>query len=133
MVISKNDVISWLMDGARAAKEPITLSDISSRILLVSFGAIHTSSAVSVYAGETCNMTRILIYSFLSVKTFTAALFQLCLSPENAKELREEIESVIKEDGWTKDALSKMHKLDSYFRESQRVHFLSTRESFSKV
>ncbi|KJA21005.1 hypothetical protein HYPSUDRAFT_166348 [Hypholoma sublateritium FD-334 SS-4] len=98
-----NDVISWLMDGARAAKEPITLSDISSRVLLVSFGAIHTSSA-----------------------TFTAALFQLCLSPENAKELREEVESVIKEEGWTKDALSKMHKLDSYFRESQRVHFLST-------
>ncbi|KAF8187146.1 cytochrome P450 [Pholiota molesta] len=98
-----NDVISWLMDGARAAKQPITISDISSRILLVSFGAIHTSSA-----------------------TFTAALYQLCLSPENARELREEIEAVVKEEGWTKDGLSKMYKLDSYFRESQRIHFLST-------
>ena len=48
----KNDVISWLMDGARAAKEPITLSDISSRILLVSFGAIHTSSAVSYLCAD---------------------------------------------------------------------------------
>lgn len=32
----------------------------------------------------------------------------------------------MKEEGWTKDGLSKMYKLDSYFRESQRVHFLST-------
>ena len=40
------------MDGARAAKEPITLSDISSRILLVSFGAIHTSSAVSYLCAD---------------------------------------------------------------------------------
>lgn len=35
---------------------------------------------------------------------------------------------MVNEEGWTKDALSKMHKLDSYFRESQRVHFLSTRK-----
>ncbi|KAF9476797.1 cytochrome P450 [Pholiota conissans] len=98
-----NDIISWLMDGAKAAKQPITVSDISSRILLVSFGAIHTSSA-----------------------TFTSALYQLCLSPENAQELRQEIEAVVNEEGWTKDSVSKMYKLDSYFRESQRVHFLST-------
>ena len=75
----------------------------------------------------------ILIFFFFSGKTFTAALFQLCLSPENAQELREEVEAVTKAEGWTKDALLKMHKLDSYFRESQRVHFLSTRESLSFV
>lgn len=46
-ILLQNDIISWLMDGARAAKQPVTISDISSRILLVSFGAIHTSSAVS--------------------------------------------------------------------------------------
>jgi hypothetical protein len=36
----------------------------------------------------------------------------------------------VKEEGWTKDGLSKMYKLDSYFRESQRIHFLSTRKDF---
>ncbi|KAF8967505.1 cytochrome P450 [Flammula alnicola] len=98
-----NDLISWLMDGAKAANEKITVADISSRMLFVSFGAIHTSSI-----------------------TFTAALYALCLKPQDAKDLREEVQTIVKEEGWTKDAFSKMHRLDSFFRESQRMHFMSS-------
>ena len=40
--------------------------------------------------------------------------------PECIPTLREEIESVIAEDGWSKAAMGKMWKLDSLFRESMR-------------
>ena len=40
--------------------------------------------------------------------------------PECISTLREEIESVIAEDGWSKAAMGKMWKLDSLFRESMR-------------
>jgi len=36
------------MDGARAAGEPITVSDLATRIIFISFAAIHTSSAVCI-------------------------------------------------------------------------------------
>ncbi|KAF8961328.1 cytochrome P450, partial [Flammula alnicola] len=97
-----NDLIAWLMDAARAAGEEIMAADLSSRVLFISFGAIHTSSAA-----------------------FTAALYQLCLSPQDAQELREEVERVVSHEGWSKAALGKMHKVDSYLRESQRIHFMS--------
>ena len=42
--------------------------------------------------------------------------------PECIPSLREEIESVIATDGWTKAALGKMWKLDSLFRESLRYN-----------
>ena len=48
--------------------------------------------------------------------------------PDRIQELREEIESVIATDGWTKVAMSKMLKLDSVMKESMRIHAaLSTR------
>jgi hypothetical protein len=35
--------------------------------------------------------------------------------------MREEIQTVIEEEGWTKSALIKMRKVDSFIRESQRL------------
>jgi hypothetical protein len=35
--------------------------------------------------------------------------------------MREEAARVIKEEGWSKAALNKMHKIDSFLRESQRL------------
>ena len=40
--------------------------------------------------------------------------------PKCVPALREEIEAIIAEDGWTKAAMGKMWKLDSLFRESIR-------------
>ncbi len=36
--------------------------------------------------------------------------------------MREEVEAAIREDGWTKSAIDKLRKVDSFLRESQRMH-----------
>lgn len=41
--------------------------------------------------------------------------------------MREEVQRVIAEDGWTKTAIGKMHKVDSFLRESQRLHIVEPR------
>ena len=41
--------------------------------------------------------------------------------PRDHRPLREEAERVIAEEGWSKASLSKMHKIDSFIRESQRM------------
>jgi hypothetical protein len=49
-------------------------------------------------------------------------LFNLAAHSSYIKPLREEISSILKEDGWNKIALEKMRKLDSFIKESQRVN-----------
>jgi cytochrome P450 len=39
--------------------------------------------------------------------------------------LREEVEEVVKSEGWTKTGLDQMHKIDSFIKESQRLTPLS--------
>ncbi|KAJ6568484.1 cytochrome P450 [Mycena capillaripes] len=50
----------------------------------------------------------------------TTAMYDLTAYPQHIEPMREEAERVIKEEGWTKAALAKMHKIDSFIRESQR-------------
>jgi hypothetical protein len=45
--------------------------------------------------------------------------------PSYVPELREEIESVINEEGLSKASYGKMWKLDSFLKESQRLHGLA--------
>ena len=47
-------------------------------------------------------------------------MFYLAAHPEWQKPLREEAEAVTKAEGWTKDSVNKMVKVDSFLRESQR-------------
>ena len=57
------------------------------------------------------------------------ALFALCEHPEYITILREEVKAAVEEDaGWKKSTLSKLRKLDSFLRESQRMHPPSIRE-----
>ena len=42
--------------------------------------------------------------------------------------LREEVEEVVKSEGWTKAGLDQMHKIDSFIKESQRLNPLGTRK-----
>ena len=39
------------------------------------------------------------------------------------------MESIVREDGWTKTALRKMRKVDSFMKESQRYNGLGARKS----
>ncbi|ETW81028.1 cytochrome P450 monooxygenase 51 [Heterobasidion irregulare TC 32-1] len=90
-----NDMLMWLMEEARGDEQ--STRNLALRILTVNFAAIHTSSM-----------------------SFTHALYPLAANPEYARILREEVESVVATDGWTKLAMGKMHKVDSFLRESQR-------------
>ncbi|KAK7442710.1 hypothetical protein VKT23_015956 [Stygiomarasmius scandens] len=93
-----NDLISWLLD--EAPKEELrSVDEILIRILHTNLGAIHTTSMA-----------------------FTNILYHLCVqSPEVINILREEIESVIEEYGWTKDAMSRLRRTDSFIKEVARM------------
>ncbi|EJD07461.1 cytochrome P450 [Fomitiporia mediterranea MF3/22] len=92
------DMISWLIDEAPKNRN---IRDLTMRILHINFAAIHSSSS-----------------------SFTHALFHLAAEPQYIPPLREEIEQVIKEEGWSKVAMTKLWKLDSFMKESQRINGL---------
>ncbi|PBK90215.1 cytochrome P450 [Armillaria gallica] len=94
-----NDLLSWMIDATRGKKERLTIQDLSTRILSLNVGAIHTTSM-----------------------TFTIALYTLARHPECTETLRAEAESIIKEEGCTKAAMGKMNQLDSFLKEAQRVY-----------
>ncbi|KAJ7058930.1 cytochrome P450 [Mycena amicta] len=95
-----NDLISWLLEHATA--EERTVNNLIQRILMINFVAIHTTA-----------------------NSFTQALYHLAAAPEYVAPLREEIEAALGEDGWTKAAMGKCVKLDSFLRESQRFNGVS--------
>lgn len=48
-------------------------------------------------------------------------LYDLASHPSYVSVLREEVKSVIDNEGLTKSAMGKMRKLDSFIKESQRI------------
>jgi len=51
----------------------------------------------------------------------TQVLYRLLAHPEYMEPLRQEVDAVIREEGWTKAGIDKMHKIDSFLRETQRL------------
>ena len=49
------------------------------------------------------------------------SIYDLAAHPEHLQPLRQEIETVIKEEGWSKAAVAKMSKLDSFIKETMRL------------
>ena len=67
-------------------------------------------------------------------KALTHALLDLAANPEYLKPLREEVDGVTKRGGWSKSALDQLHKIDSFVKESQRLHPLAICElAYSKL
>jgi len=96
-----NDMLSWHMDAAPPdEQEP---RDLALRLLGASFAGIHTTSQI-----------------------FTHALYELAAHPEWLDVLRQEVDSVVEAEGWTKDGMQKMTRLDSFLRESQRLNVLNS-------
>ena len=58
-------------------------------------------------------------------QTFTQVQYRLLDNPEYIEPLRHEVEAVVAQDGWTKASLDKMHNIDSFIRESQRLDVLA--------
>lgn len=56
----------------------------------------------------------------------TQVLYRLLTNPEFIEPLRQEVETIIREEGWTKAGIDKMHKVDSFVRETQRIDGISS-------
>jgi hypothetical protein len=54
-------------------------------------------------------------------------LYRLLANPEYLEPLREEVDAVIREEGWTKAGMDKMYKMDSFLRETQRLSIITPR------
>ena len=54
-------------------------------------------------------------------------VYRLLANPEYIEPLRQEVEAVVAEEGWTKATMDKLHKIDSFLKETQRVDGLTTR------
>ena len=90
--------VQWLLDIT--PPEKLDVNVLVYRMLHLTVSAIHTSSC-----------------------TFLDALYDLALHPEIHDELRQEILSVMDQEGkWTKQGLTKLIKLDSFMKESARWH-----------
>ncbi|PBK86464.1 cytochrome P450 [Armillaria gallica] len=94
-----NDLISWLLDITYGDGKRRSVKDICDRLLMLNTTAIHTTAM-----------------------TLTTALYALATHPEYAEILRDEVEAIINEEGYTKSAMGKMNKLDSFMKEAQRLY-----------
>jgi len=92
-----NDMLSWLID--EATEDQRNVESLCLRLLFVNFAALHTSGMA-----------------------FTQALYYLAAYPEYMEPLREEVEEVTTREGWGKSALGKLHKVDSFLKESARLN-----------
>ncbi|KAH9070836.1 cytochrome P450 [Lactarius deliciosus] len=91
-----NDMLMWLMNESKGVER--SLEGLARRMLGVNFASIHTTSS-----------------------TMTQVLYRLLANPEYVEPLRREVEAVVAEYGWTTDGMDKMHKIDSFVRETQRL------------
>ena len=60
-------------------------------------------------------------------QSFAYALYRLATFPEYIQPLREEVETVVAQEGWTKQAMQRMRKVDSFLKECQRMDGLGSR------
>ncbi|PPQ77970.1 hypothetical protein CVT26_005275 [Gymnopilus dilepis] len=91
-----NNLISWLLDEAKGPQRDI--EDLAIRVLTINFAAIHTTT-----------------------NALTMALYNLAAYPEHAEPMREEVRAVIEAEGWSKLSMTKMRKVDSFIKETQRL------------
>ncbi|KAJ3488343.1 hypothetical protein NLI96_g2934 [Meripilus lineatus] len=103
-----DDGLQWIVDEAFIRGNGV--EDVVRRLLLMNFAAIHTSS-----------------------NSFTHALYHLAANPEYILPIREEIEAITTQDGWTKAAMNKLRKLDSLMKESQRLNGINATSVMRKA
>ncbi|KAF2122026.1 cytochrome P450 [Lophiotrema nucula] len=94
-----NDFLQWLMDEAWNEKDGQP-DALVHRLLVLALASVHTTSMTAVQA-----------------------LFDLIAYPEYQQPLRAEILQALQEDGgWKKTTLTKLRKMDSFMKESQRLN-----------
>ncbi|KAI0737381.1 cytochrome P450 [Daedaleopsis nitida] len=93
--VKPKDMLQWIFEQAIPRQQ--SDESVMKRILITNFAAIHTTT-----------------------NTLVNTLYDLASTLECVEPLREEIESTIASEGWTKASMGKMWKLDSFLKESQR-------------
>ena len=54
-------------------------------------------------------------------QTVAQILYRFIVNPDFLEPLRQEIEAAVAKEGWTKASMDKVHKLDSFLRETQEL------------
>ena len=97
----KGNLLSWMMEIA--TPEESDAASLSHLEVVLSLASIHTSQMNAVHV-----------------------LYDLLAHPEYLEPIREEIQEVVREEGpwmsWQKASFSKLRRLDSFMRESQRFN-----------
>ncbi|KAF9446380.1 cytochrome P450 [Macrolepiota fuliginosa MF-IS2] len=103
-----DDLVSWLVDEAQGIDAEV--ENLGMRILFVSFAAVHTTSMVMSHV-----------------------LFDLAARPEYIEHLRQEAKEVTEAEGWSKSAIAKLYKIDSFIHESARYSGLGGVSMIRKI
>ncbi|TFK90085.1 cytochrome P450 [Polyporus arcularius HHB13444] len=93
-----DDMLQWLLEEG-SKRNDVTVEMAATRLQLQNFAALHTSSSSLVHA-----------------------LFHVLVDPSLVMSLREEARAALEAHGWTRAALEKMPKMDSFLKESQRLN-----------
>lgn len=108
-------MITWLWNAAPEHER--TVHNVAVRMVFLSLASIHNLSFVRFLAILYRNNLLI-----CSLQLLTHVLFNLATYTSYIEPLREEINSIVRTEGWTKAAIDNMQKLDSFVKESQRLH-----------
>jgi len=99
-----NDGVQWLMEHYDAQNRKLTPAILAEHELFLAVASIHSSSAIALS----------ILYDLLDDRRQDAK-----------KEILDEITAITNEyPSWTRPAVAKLLKLDSFMKESQRLHFM---------
>ncbi|KAF9527773.1 cytochrome P450 [Crepidotus variabilis] len=101
-----HDLLSWTLSGG------------SSNLLE---GSANALSNLTLSVSESIST------SFLHV------LYYLSANPKYASLMRKEVEASVSKEGWNKSSVDKMHRLDSFIKESLRLNCVNSVSSVRKV
>ncbi|KAF5321052.1 hypothetical protein D9619_000106 [Psilocybe cf. subviscida] len=96
-----NDTLMWLMEECQKSGAQVTPYEMATRLYFLTFASDGIATMLQ------------------------CALYEICTRPEYVQPLRDEVQEVVAADGWTKDAVGSMHRMDSFFREVHRVYDLN--------
>ncbi|KAF8687632.1 hypothetical protein AX14_003646 [Amanita brunnescens Koide BX004] len=95
-----DDLLSWLLEAAQGDQRSIR--NVTIHILIVNHATVHTITTSSTYI-----------------------LYDLATHPEYVQPMRDEVEAVLRDEGWTYAAINKLSKVDSFIKESLRLSIIS--------